>query len=757
MKYIAQPQFGSNSVILFDLSVPSTTPITLDFALNPNSALIYQDSSGISPAFYLFVALVDTSSASAGQIAVYDLEKIISTGVLPSPLQMLPVMTIGGSDNPVGMAIQPGSGNLYVATHGDSDQYNACITVFVMKKGTPGKANSWTAPCVPILTFNNDNGISQVAADIAFDLHGNLWLSSFASYSSTTPPYNFLACYLQPPAIPVKSSPASPKTGLVFINGDPLPSTNVLTPGSGSDFVPLSGPEGIAFDPAGNLWVCNNSAESANVDQGAGTLVMISSLWIENQLQAKPPNTSTQIPLTPTAALPITQYFIGSSANLGGLCFDGYNLYINDEGTTEAGHPTVATVWICDVSSGAVANFKASSITTSTEGNGSMSIFNYYASGQPAPLLTIRDTTIDTGAEPDTTAAGVLWESPDIGVDTSATHPGYWPGTGPTYPYASNIVTPIVNTSPLPVVGTTTITPGDSAFVYVKVANYGTAPSTGTEILKVYYALWSAGLNWPAPWDGSEFDSAGNPEGGVIGEVQIPQLPVNSEIYLQVQWKNVPNPTNYINANDVQPSHFCLLARIESSSVYPFGMYKPEEVEIAGTTGYETAIMDNTANNAAIAWRNITISAPGASFAPDFKIIKLSVFGANFGPVAGLFSFGIQTVGAGGKVERIKAKVIVKAEGKALERLLAAKFEEKRFKHLGEGRFEMLDTKRGMSNIHLPAKELLPFTVEFMPEEDVRDFAVRVIQYLHTGGTEEVIGGQTFVIGKVKGFPQRAR
>jgi hypothetical protein len=114
-------------------------------------------------------------------------------------------------------------------------------------------------------------------------------------------------------------------------------------------------------------------------------------------------------------------------------------------------------------------------------------------------------------------------------------------------------------------------------------------------------------------------------------------------------------------------------------------------------------------------------------------------------------------VGAGGKVEPIKAKVIVKAEGKALERLLAAKFEEKRFKHLGEGRFELLDLKRGMSNIHLPAKELLPFTVEFTPEEDRRDFAVRVIQYVHTGGTEEVIGGQTFVIGKVKGFPQRAR
>jgi hypothetical protein len=42
--------------------------------------------------------------------------------------------------------------------------------------------------------------------------------------------------------------------------------------------------------------------------------------------------------------------------------------------------------------------------------------------------------------------------------------------------------------------------------------------------------------------------------------------------------------------------------------------------------------------------------------------------------------------------------------------------------------------------------------VEFTPEEDVRDFAVRVIQYLHVDGAEKIFGGQTFVFGRVKGF-----
>jgi hypothetical protein len=95
------------------------------------------------------------------------------------------------------------------------------------------------------------------------------------------------------------------------------------------------------------------------------------------------------------------------------------------------------------------------------------------------------------------------------------------------------------------------------------------------------------------------------------------------------------------------------------------------------------------------------------------------------------------------------------AEGRALERLRATKFEKHRFNYLDEGRFELHDTARGMSNIHLPANELLPFTIEFTPEEGVRDFAVRVIQYAHIGGVERAVGGQTFVIGEVERFHLR--
>jgi len=58
-----------------------------------------------------------------------------------------------------------------------------------------------------------------------------------------------------------------------------------------------------------------------------------------------------------------------------------------------------------------------------------------------------------------------------------------------------------------------------------------------------------------------------------------------------------------------------------------------------------------------------------------------------------------------------------------------------------------------MANIRLRPKEVFPFHVEFEPTEDVRDFVVRVVQYIDVDGVDEVLGGQTFVVGKVRGFP----
>jgi len=79
-------------------------------------------------------------------------------------------------------------------------------------------------------------------------------------------------------------------------------------------------------------------------------------------------------------------------------------------------------------------------------------------------------------------------------------------------------------------------------------------------------------------------------------------IPPNQEMYVQIVWPadEIPDPTNYVQApgSISESGHFCLLARIESTSVYPFEMCFPEEV---GSVSTPTALHDNVYNNSASA------------------------------------------------------------------------------------------------------------------------------------------------------------
>jgi hypothetical protein len=105
------------------------------------------------------------------------------------------------------------------------------------------------------------------------------------------------------------------------------------------------------------------------------------------------------------------------------------------------------------------------------------------------PDLYIKDTPMDTGTEPNPDA-GPMWVSDDIWVRTKA-DPSYQP-----YPFLE--ATP--PWTPLPHENSEYRDPkfGVPNYVYVRVRNRGTAPSSGTERLRVYFAKASTGLAWPA-------------------------------------------------------------------------------------------------------------------------------------------------------------------------------------------------------------------------------------------------------------------
>ena len=132
---------------------------------------------------------------------------------------------------------------------------------------------------------------------------------------------------------------------------------------------------------------------------------------------------------------------------------------------------------------------------------------------------------------------------------------------------------------------------GPPNYVYVRVRNRGcTGSQSGTVCL--YWAKASSSLAWPAPWDGSVTSPV--LMGGSIGSQAVTVAAGDDEI-LVFPW-NPPNPADYA-AFGADQGHFCLLARIETSTTAPFGMTSPE-------TGNLYA---NVQNNNNIVWKNITV------------------------------------------------------------------------------------------------------------------------------------------------------
>ena len=727
MKFIAQPYYSANVVKIY--SLPGATlvgTLALNTEVNgPNCVVLYQASAN---SFYLFVSY---DFGSTGAIDIYEFASI--SDLTTNPPGIPPATRINLNNSAVGMAIQPGTGDLYVATFTTLNADGSVASAGGVFGFTKSSGYSSASQFQFSSYADAYNDVAQYCANLAFDLHGNLWMTTFQDGGVGN---QFLICYTQ-----VDKNAGSSSKFFKINNGATSFTTITTLPGSEDTapgtMLPFSQPEGIAFDPLGNLWLANNNDDFqtngyAPNGKSNGTLLKISSSWINSNL-LNSAYLSGSVGLTAdgyggTRTITsndagVTVYYL-NGAKFGGLFFDGFTLYVNDQGN--------GTVWQFETNAVlSAATFKSSGVSTTYPGNGTMSVFN-----TTPPSLLIRDVAGDTGAEPDSAiTGGVGWESPDIGVTQTSVLSSL---PGPNSP-ASTGLTALASDS--------MITGGSTAFVYVRVTNTGSADTTGTEVLRVYWAKASAGLNWPAPWDGSQLDSSASKPvlGGVIGAHLLGTIQAGKATVFEFPWANVPNSTLY----SVNDQHFCLLARIETSSLYPFGMTFPEQTNV--TSG--TALINNVENNSKIGWRNVAIVGVAAGMSPG--PIRLGVLAANHSVQASNVRFAVQTLNQDGKPVQIAGRVEVHAEGTTLKHLLETPFKENVFRHLGDGRFHLQDIARGIENIHLHPTQVLPFHVEFTPQEDVRDFAVRVVQYADSEGASKVVGGQTFVVGTVAGFPVR--
>ncbi len=178
------------------------------------------------------------------------------------------------------------------------------------------------------------------------------------------------------------------------------------------------------------------------------------------------------------------------------------------------------------------------------------------------------NSLLDKGIEPDN-QTGVIWESPDIWVRNQ--DDGLINQVHQDLEYVDD------NTY---------------VYVYVRIKNLSCNPSSGNDVLRLYWAKGGIGeQTWPDVWTGLNNASNALDIGGHVGMQLIPVLSQDEEAILKFTWQP-RNPEEYENAGFINnPWMFCFLSRIDS-------------VEDTMTYQETTNAAENTRNNNNITYKN---------------------------------------------------------------------------------------------------------------------------------------------------------
>jgi len=213
-------------------------------------------------------------------------------------------------------------------------------------------------------------------------------------------------------------------------------------------------------------------------------------------------------------------------------------------------------------------------------GNNSFNFDDYYLAklfpaSPPTTGLYIADTPQDLGLEqnPDN---GPMWVSDDIWVRNQ-----------------NDGLTNTTHQNPIAL---------QTNYVYVRVRNKSCQPA-GCATLLVYWAKASTGLSWPVNWENYTvaIPPLGCTPNRLWGDrvtpnpVAIGPVAPNSNTIIAIPW--IPPSPNDYSCDGADQGHICLLARVETSTLAPFGMTFPET----------TSVFTNVKSNSRIAWKNITV------------------------------------------------------------------------------------------------------------------------------------------------------
>jgi hypothetical protein len=340
----------------------------------------------------------------------------------------------------------------------------------------------------------------------------------------------------------------------------------------------------------------------------------------------------------------------------------------------------------------------------------------------PVSNLFMKDVTADVGAEPDLSTLP-MYESDDIWVRKFQDAPHAFAHITENAEYRTGTANP--------------------NYVYVDVRNRGAASSAGTEQLTLYWAKAGAGLSWPDPWNGGIYYDPGPNTmlmGNVIGTVTLPVIASGGDSIQEFAW-NPPNSDDYATAFGGDQNHFCILARITTSTTSPFGMTFLEDTNLYG----------NVQKNNHIVWKNIGVynALPGTG-APAYAVI------ANLTKQKMVVKVKFSALDAAGNAVLLdKGTLRINPSARLKEILKQNRPTGEGFRDAGDGTYQINKEGGFLQNISLDPGVFAPLEVVFVPNnpaERLAGYAIRVEQVDQTGGTDHLIGGQTLVFGTVQGF-----
>ena len=217
----------------------------------------------------------------------------------------------------------------------------------------------------------------------------------------------------------------------------------------------------------------------------------------------------------------------------------------------------------------------------------------------------------------------------------------------------------------------------------------------------------------------------------------IPILQPGQAVVIQIPWYP-PNPADFASFGPDQ-GHFCLLARIETSTAAPFGMDFPET----------TDVNSNTKNNNKIVWKNETVvdDIPGPMMIKS--ILLRNIFDE---PVQVGLRF-VETQTTGGSFLK-QGRMFVDLKPQLFERWRQGGAAGRGIKAAGEektGRIEILSSDASIRNIRINPNETFSVSVEFVLSKDYSPrqgspAQIDLIQLGAPGNPDKIVGGQRFTL-----------